>query len=120
MKHINAIIIGASIIAAAALIVFNLPRYQYVRTTIQRVDSNGSITEDSESYIFDMVSARLYNKSSTYTITDTGQLIYSSQTVGKPPVRSSLKVWKKQYEVFRNRVFTAAEWKEWKKANGWD
>lgn len=120
MKHINAVIIGVSIIAAAALIVFNLPRYQYACTTVQRVDSNGSITEDSENFIFDMVSAKLYSKTSTYTITDTGQLVFSSQTVRKPAVRSALKVWKKLYEVFGDRMFTGAEWKEWKKANGWN
>ncbi len=115
MKHINAIIIGASIVAAAALIVFNLPRYQYARTRVQRVASDGSITEDSESFIFDMVSARLYSKSSICTITGGGLLVFANQTVFEPPVRSALKVWEKQYEVFGDRMFTGAEWKKWKK-----
>jgi hypothetical protein len=57
----------------------------------------------------------LYSKSSICTITGGGLLVFANQTVFEPPVRSALKVWEKQYEVFGDRMFTGAEWKNGKK-----
>ena len=119
MKHLNAIIIGASIVAVGVMITLNLPRYQYACSTIQRVDADGTITEDSESYIFDMVSARLHSRSQRIKTKD-GEPYFHANAVGKPPTRSTLKAWKKQYEVFGDRLFKSSEWKYWKRANGWD
>lgn len=124
MKTKNAIIIGASIVIAALIIVWRMPRYQYCQTCcFGPRNSEGESTEYVEDTVFDMVTGKAYRHSSSVAFDKEGRVQpkFTLHQVYKMPRRPLIKAWKKQLEVFPDEgIYHSSQWNAWKRENGWD